>query len=230
MARSEMPPFSRQRRTVLTGIAALSSQLVTPIASYASTKQPTSTGREKMDVDRFVEDCVIANQESDAQAAVKEVLARAVSTPHAVIASLGEPDKAGLNVLLSSSTLTIFAATWTPQMNLMPHDHLMWANIGIYTGREDNIFWKRSSNGIKAYAAEALFAKDAASLPEDAVHSVTNPLMRFTGGIHIYGGDFFDTTRSQWNPETLEEEPSDGAVIRGIFQRENERLGLETNS
>ncbi|HSM70064.1 MAG TPA: hypothetical protein VK851_00840, partial [Anaerolineales bacterium] len=88
-----------------------------------------------MDADRFVEDCVIANQDSDAQAAVKEVLARAVSTPSAVLAALGEPDKAELNVLLSSPTLTIFAATWTPQMNLMPHNHLMWANIGIYTGR-----------------------------------------------------------------------------------------------
>ena len=183
-----------------------------------------------MDIDRFVEDCVIANQESDAQAAVKEVLARAVSSPNAVISALGEPEKAGLNVLLSSSTLTIFAATWTPQMNLMPHNHLMWANIGIYTGREDNIFWRRSADGIRAYGAEALFVKDAASLPDDAVHSVTNPLQRFTGGIHIYGGDFFDTKRSQWNPETLEEEPSDGAVIRGIFERENERLGLGENS
>ena len=230
MAKSEILPLSLQRRSVIAGVAAISSQLIMPIASYASSKRPTSIGREKMDVDRFVEDCVIANQESDAQAAVREVLAKAVSKPAAVISALGEPEKAGLNVLLSSSTLTIFAATWTPQMNLMPHDHLMWANIGIYTGREDNIFWKRSAHGIEAYGAEALFVRDAASLPEDAVHSVTNPLQRFTGGIHIYGGDFFDTTRSQWNPETLEEEPSDGAVIRGIFQRENERLGLGSNS
>jgi predicted metal-dependent enzyme (double-stranded beta helix superfamily) len=179
-----------------------------------------------MDIERFVEDCVASNREAEAQSAVKEVLARAVSTPDAVIAALGEPERAGLNVLHSSPTLTIFAATWTPQMNLMPHEHLMWANIGIYAGREDNIFWRRSSGGIEAYGAEALFERDAASLPVDAVHSVTNPLLRFTGGIHIYGGDFFDTTRSQWNPETLEEEPSDGAVIRGLFARENQRLGL----
>jgi len=112
-------------------------------------------------------------------------------------------------------------------MNLMPHNHLMWANIGIYTGREDNIFWKRTPNGIKAYGADALFTKDTAMLPEDALHSVTNPLQRFTGGIHIYGGDFFNTSRSQWDPETLAEEPSDGARIREMFQRENERLGLD---
>ena len=58
----------------------------------------------------------------------------------------------------------------------------------------------------------------------DAIHSVTNPLPRFTGYIHICGGDFFDTARSLWNPETLEGEPADGDVIRGIFERENERL------
>ena len=226
MANSNKLGFRAQRRAVIAGLAAASSQLVFSGLSIASTKLPTSIGGERMDVDRFVEDCVAANQEADAQAAVNEVLARAVSTPNSVITALGEPAKAGLNVLLRSPTLTIFAATWTPQMNLMPHNHLMWANIGIYTGREDNIFWKRTSGGIEAFGADALFVKDTAMLPEDALHSVTNPLQRFTGGIHIYGGDFFNTTRSQWNPETLEEEPSDGAVIRGIFEHENERLGL----
>jgi len=194
---------------------------------HAGIKQPTSIGREKMDIDRFVEECISANQEVDAQAAVNAVLEKAVSTPNSVIAALGEPARAGFNVLLRSPTLTIFAATWTPQMNLMPHDHLMWANIGIYTGREDNIFWRRTADSIEAFGAAALFEKDTAMLPQDALHSVTNPLLRFTGGIHIYGGDFFNTTRSQWNPETLEEQPSDGSVIRGIFQRENERLGIK---
>lgn len=179
-----------------------------------------------MDIDQFVADCIAANEEADAQKAVSDVLARAVSTPDKVLAALGDPQRAGLNVLLRSPALTIFAATWTPQMNLMPHEHLMWANIGIYTGREDNIFWRRTPDGIKAFGADALCVKDTAMLPVDALHSVSNPLQRFTGGIHIYGGDFFDTPRSQWNPETLEEEPSDGAVIRGIFQRENERLGF----
>ena len=183
-----------------------------------------------MDIDRFVADCVAANEETNAQAAINDILARAVSNPTNVLAALGDPDKAGLTVLLASPKLTIFAAAWTPQMNLMPHDHLMWANIGIYTGREDNIFWKRTSEGIKAYGADALFVKDTAMLPEDALHSVTNPLKRFTGGIHIYGGDFFDTTRSQWNPETLVEEPSDGDKIREMFRRENERLGLDMDS
>ena len=184
-----------------------------------------------MDLDRFVEDCVAANEGPDAQEAVRQVLERAVSEPRAMQQALmqkamGEPEQAGIHVLHRSESLTIFNATWSPQMNLMPHNHLMWANIGIYTGREDNIMWRKTADGIEAFGAEALFEGDTAALPVDAIHSVTNPLLRFTGGIHIYGGDFFDTTRSQWDPETLAEEPSDGTVIRGIFERENERLGI----
>ncbi|MCG6928595.1 MAG: CPBP family intramembrane metalloprotease [Acidobacteria bacterium] len=69
-----------------------------------------------------------------------------------------------------------------------------------------------------------------ATLPEDVIHSVTNPLPRFTGGIHIYGGDFFDTARSQWDPETLREEPSNGATIREMFERENALRALSLPS
>ena len=180
-----------------------------------------------MDVDRFVEDCVAANKEGDAQAAVRDVLARTVAEPKAVRKALGEHKRAGINVLYRSDTLTIFDAVWTPQMNLMPHDHLMWANIGIYSGREDNIFWERSGNSIDAVGVKALFEGDAEMLPIEAIHSVTNPLLKFTGGIHIYGGDFFDTPRSLWDPESLEEGPSDGEIVKQIFEDENKRLGLD---
>lgn len=109
-------------------------------------------------------------------------------------------------------------------MNLMPHNHLMWASIGIYTGREDNILWRKKEGSLEAHDVRCLFAGDVATLSQDAIHSVTNPLERFTGGLHIYGGDFFATERSQWNPETLDEEPSNGVDIRGIFERANERM------
>ncbi|HET7202425.1 MAG TPA: hypothetical protein VFI92_03570 [Steroidobacteraceae bacterium] len=177
-----------------------------------------------MHLERFIEDCVRASESVDPQAAVLEVLTRAVRQPAALLAALGEPGAAGIAVLHRSASLTIFNATWTPRMNLMPHNHGMWANIGIYTGREDNILWRAGPQRLEAVGACALFAGDAAALPLDVIHSVTNPLPRFTGGIHIYGGDFFATTRSQWDPETLQEEPSDGAAIRSIFERENERL------
>jgi predicted metal-dependent enzyme (double-stranded beta helix superfamily) len=194
------------------------------LGSVARSHAPANTASAPIDRDRFVADCITASREHDPLAAVLEVLARTVSVHRAVLASLGEPTQAGITVLHRSTTLTIFSATWTPQMNLMPHNPLMWANIGIYTGREDNLLWRKATPRLEAFGAHALFAGDALALPVDVIHSVTNPLPRFTGGIHIYGGDFFATARSQWNPETLVEEPSDGAVIRKIFERENERM------
>ncbi len=177
----------------------------------------------QFDRDRFVEDCVAANAEAQPQAAVKEVLACAVSDHGSVLDALGPPTEAGLDVLLRSPSLTIFAAKWTPQMNLLPHNHAMWALIGIYTGREDNILWKRRDGTIQAKGAASLFVGDVTALGPDAIHSVTNPLMRFTGGLHIYGGDFFGVHRSQWDPETLEEQPTDGDSMRAMFDRENSR-------
>ena len=211
------------RRTLLVGSAAASALWNRPAPALA--EGPARTPEPIPEMARFVEDCIAASREDDAQAAVLEVLARAMRDPGAVLAALGEPTRAGIRVLHRSKDLTIFSATWTPQMNLMPHNHRMWANIGIYTGREDNILWRKSETGIGAHEARALFKGDAVALPADVIHSVTNPLPRYTGGIHIYGGDFFDMKRSHWNPETLAEEPSDGATIAAIFARENARAG-----
>jgi predicted metal-dependent enzyme (double-stranded beta helix superfamily) len=232
MNRNATPPVDITRRNLLVAgtAAAVSGGLVLSHAAGADPKPFTPARKSALDIDRFVADCIEANGEGEPQAAVLEVLARAVHDPDRMLAAVGEPHEAGLKVLLRSKTLTIFGAAWTPQMNLMPHNHLMWANIGIHTGREDNLLWRRTDGSIEAFGARALFAGDVVALPEDVIHSVTNPLLRFTGGIHIYGGDFFDTTRSQWDPETLAENPSDGAAIRSMFERENERLRRRTSS
>lgn len=181
----------------------------------------------KFDRDRFVESCIAANRDHDPQAAVRDVLARAVCDASTVLAALGPPTRAGLDVLHRSPTLTIFAAHWAPRMCLTAHDHRLWALIGIYSGREDNILWRRIDGHIEAREAKVLFEGDVSDLPSDAIHSVTNPLERYTAGIHIYGGDFFATPRSQWNPESLQEERSDGAAIRAVFAQENRRICME---
>ena len=176
-------------------------------------------------LERFIEDCIAARAESDAQGAVTEVLARAVSNPSAVIAALGEPAKAELNVIHRSHSLTIFAATWTPRMTVMPHNHNMWAVIGIYSGREDNILWRRrpdaSSSRIEAAGAKALGERETLPLGRDIIHSVTNPIGRLTGAIHVYGGDFFGVPRSEWDPERLVEQPGDVQRTLQLFEESN---------
>ena len=95
------------------------------------------------DLDRFIEDCRAAVREDHTYKAPREVVARAVSDPAAVLARLGEPARAEVQKLYRAPDLTILNVIWGPRMTIMPHNHLMWAVIGIYTGRENNIFWRR---------------------------------------------------------------------------------------
>jgi predicted metal-dependent enzyme (double-stranded beta helix superfamily) len=178
----------------------------------------------KFDLDRFVDDVKRARSEQAGQAAVQEVLARAVSDPGAVIDGIGVPTQAGVHPLLHEKDLTILNVVWAPLMQLLPHDHRMWASIGIYTGREDNILWQRSGSTVKAARAASLSEREVFPLPADAIHSVTNPIKRLTGAIHVYGGDFFATPRSEWDPETLLERRFDLEAARQSFKDATERF------
>ena len=142
------------------------------------------------DLDRFIAECRAAVSLDPSHKSVREIVARAVSEPAAVIAGLGAPARAEVQTLYNSPELTILNVIWGPRMTIMPHNHLMWAVIGIYTGREDNIFWRRlpdeDSGRIEAAGAKSLGEREVEPLGRDIIHTVTNPLPRFTGAIHVF--------------------------------------------
>ena len=177
------------------------------------------------DLDRFIEDCRKAVAEDASHKAAREVLARASSDPAAIIGALGAPKEAGVTPLYKSPELTILNVVWGRRMTIMPHDHRMWAVIGVYTGREDNIFWRRVPDApaglIEAAGAKSLGERCAEPLGRDVIHSVTNPLGRLTGAIHVYGGDFYGVDRTEWDPETLLERPYDFELHRRLFVEAN---------
>jgi len=177
------------------------------------------------DRDRFIEDCRAAVAEDPSHKAVREVVARAVSAPAEVLKALGEPKRGEVQAIYRSDELTILNVIWAPWTTILPHNHRMWAVIGVYSGREDNIWWRRLPGApdgkIEAAGAKALSARDAEPLGRDIIHSVTNPIPRLTGAIHVYGGAFFDVPRSQWDPETLLEGPYSMARTMRIFEDAN---------
>ena len=70
-------------------------------------------------LDQFVADCRAALGENVPQRAVQEVVARAVSTPGALLKTLGEPKRAEMQTLYRSDDLTILNVIWAPWMNLL---------------------------------------------------------------------------------------------------------------
>jgi predicted metal-dependent enzyme (double-stranded beta helix superfamily) len=179
-------------------------------------------------LDYFITDCRTALEADKSHRHVRDVVARAVSDPPAVLKALGEPKRAGLHKLYQASDLTILNVVWAPMMTVVPHNHQMWAVIGIYTGREDNIFWRRipgSPGKVEAVGAKALSVRETEPLGHNIIHSVTNPIPRLTAAIHVYGGDFFNPARrSEWDPEALLEEPFDPDRAVRRFEEANERF------
>src|SRR5215469_5325676 len=177
------------------------------------------------DIDQFIADCRGAVAEDVSHKSVREVVARAVSNPAGVLKGLGEPGRAEVQKLYHADNLTILNVIWGPRMTIMPHNHQMWAVIGVYTGREDNIFWRRvpgrADGKVEAAGARALCERDAEPLGRNIIHSVTNPISRLTGAIHVYGGDFFGAERSEWDPETLQESRYDAAKTMRLFEEAN---------
>jgi predicted metal-dependent enzyme (double-stranded beta helix superfamily) len=183
------------------------------------------------DLDQFIADCRTALAADRSHKLVREVVARAVSEPSAVLKHLGEPRRAVLQKVYHSPELTVLNVIWGPMMTIMPHDHRMWAVIGMYSGREDNIFWRRipgdPGGRVEAAGARALCAGDAEPLGRDIIHSVTNPIARLTGAIHVYGGDFFAAERSEWDPESLLEGRFDAERAVRRFEQANTMLPKE---
>ncbi|NND18882.1 MAG: hypothetical protein HKN98_09930 [Silicimonas sp.] len=175
------------------------------------------------DVDRFIADCREAVDNDPTHLATAEIVRRAMSDPSGVLATLGEPTEPGITPLYQSSDLTILNLAWKPSTTIPPHNHEMWAVIGIYGGREDNIFWRRIKDHpeglIEAAGARALSTGDVCPMGSDIIHSVTNPVPKLTAALHIYGGDFFEAERSEWEPEGLTEHQLDMEAVRARFSK-----------
>jgi predicted metal-dependent enzyme (double-stranded beta helix superfamily) len=176
------------------------------------------------DRNRFVQDCRDALLESPG--AVREVVAEAVSDSAGIMSELGEPEHAGITPIYRSDDLTILNFVWAPCMSLMPHNHQMFAVIGIYSGREDNIFWRRMETSIAAVGAKSLGVGEVAELGRDIIHSVLNPIGKMTCAIHVYGGDFFapHEPRSAWDHETLIEQPWNVDAVKTLFREAETRF------
>jgi len=197
------------------------------------------TKMNRFQIENFVAACRDAVAGTDAERAVRELVAEAVFDPGSVALALGDPEHAGLETLYRGPNLTVLNFAWAPWMCFKPHNHNMWSVVGIFSGREDNVFWRRTPNetaaarsieagparSIEAAGARSLGVREVALLGRDIIHSVTNPIGKMTRAIHVYGGDFFapPEPRSEWDPETLTERPWDMEATQRLFAEADAR-------
>ena len=176
------------------------------------------------DVGELVVACRDAAADPEPRLAIRDVLERAVSDPGAIAEAL-PPTRAEILPLHVSPELTVLKVVWAPGMLLGPHDHRMWAAIGVYSGGEDNRFYRRHGDGLDDSGDRSLSPRDVLLLGDDVIHSVYNPTTEHAGAIHVYGGDFFTMPRSQWTGDPFREEAYEVDRVRSLFEDANAALG-----
>jgi predicted metal-dependent enzyme (double-stranded beta helix superfamily) len=174
------------------------------------------------DVDALVAECRAAITETEPRLAVRDVLDRVVANGDEVATAL-RPEEGGITMIHNAPDLTVIHVVWAPGMYIYPHDHRMWAAIGVYAGREHNEFFRRAPGArtLVESGGKQLDAGDVVVLGDDTIHAVTNPLDRLTAAIHVYGGDFVRRERSQWGPGEREERPYDVEQTNRLFADAN---------
>ena len=151
-------------------------------------------------------------KEDRGPAATKEVLEHAVRDRRLIEELPLEP---GVKVLHGAEDLTILHVAMAERPigagNPIPHNHLMWALIGVTHGSEENEFFRRSERTIEPSGRWARIAEgEVLMMGDKTIHSVKNPSSeRLSSALHVYGGNLIAAEKAMWCEPDWTEEPFD---------------------
>jgi len=132
---------------------------------------------------------------------------------------LGDADRSTYEALYRGEDILVLHGVVPPTpAPVAPHDHRMWAVIGVYQGLEHNeLFVRADGGGLDTVDRFAIGAGQVRTLDPSTIHSVQARGDRYLGAIHVYGGDLFDTPRSRWIDDI--EQPMDESALPAFFDR-----------
>lgn len=160
-------------------------------------------------LDDFVADCREALAAADPGAAVAAAMEPLVASADSLDALIEarRPKPGAAVVVHRSDDLTVMALEVPAGFVSPPHNHTVWAVVGIYRGAEDNVFYERQEHGIRETGRAVLPSGGCLALGPEAVHAIANSGDGPMRALHVYGGDLFATSRSEWDLVTGEERP-----------------------
>lgn len=176
------------------------------------------------DLDEFLARCQEALGTTQPILAVSDLVERAVADPDSMAAAL--PDR-GVTVMLQDPDLTVLSVVvpgGLPLSTAVPHNHRMWAVVGVFGGQEDNRFFRRDTDTLADSGGRSLKVSDTLVMGADTIHSIHNPFEHSAlAAIHVYGGDLLGVPRSMWTGSPYREEPYDDKKVLGKdgFRRPN---------
>jgi predicted metal-dependent enzyme (double-stranded beta helix superfamily) len=132
---------------------------------------------------------------------------------------LGMADRSTYEALYRGHDLLVLHGVVPPTPRPVdPHDHRMWAVIGVYHGQEDNQLYARTDDAtLEPTERFSVRAGEIRALDASTIHSVRAAGGGYLGAVHVYGGDLFGTPRSTWRNGV--EFPNDESALPAFFER-----------
>jgi predicted metal-dependent enzyme (double-stranded beta helix superfamily) len=171
-----------------------------------------------MRIQELVEGCRDAATTHDPVYGVMDVLGAFLHQPHLEV-QLGRADRSTYEVLYRGRDLLVLHGVVPPTPRPVdPHDHRMWAVIGVYHGQEDDQLFARTDDAtLQPTERFSIRAGEIRPLDASTIHSIQAAGGRYLGAVHVYGGDLFGTPRSVWRDGV--EQPHDESALPAFFDR-----------
>ena len=165
--------------------------------------------------DEFVAQCVATVTTSPEPTATRDVVEQAVRDQSLVSELSLDP---GVRILHGSEDLTILHVVMSGRPvgagDPIPHNHLIWAMIGVTHGSEHNQLFRRAIDSIKPSSEHVVEAGSVFFMDQDAIHAVKNPSTeQVSSALHVYGGDLIGAAKSMWCEPYMSELPFDFQVV-----------------
>jgi predicted metal-dependent enzyme (double-stranded beta helix superfamily) len=171
-----------------------------------------------MDIRDLIDACREVAGGDDPTPDVAELVGAFLHQPH-LPRLLGDGDRSTYEALYRGEDILVLHGVVPPTpAPVAPHDHRMWAVIGVYQGLEQNeLFVRAEGGGLDTVDRFTVAAGDVRTLDPSTIHSVQARGDGYLGAIHVYGGDLFGTPRSTWADGV--ECPLDESALPAFFER-----------
>ncbi len=162
-------------------------------------------------IEEFVARCVSAVTADGRSEATREVVEQVVRDQRLTEKLSLDP---GVRLLHNGEDMTILHVVMAKRPlgagEPLPHNHLMWAVIGVTHGSEQNAFFERSEHTITPSNGRVVTEGEVIVMDEGAILSVKNPsTSRLSSALHIYGGHLISAEKTMWCDPGLSEQPFD---------------------
>ncbi len=142
----------------------------------------------------FVKDARAAATSEHPTKAVRALLEETIKNPELA----AEKFRGGGEVevqLFEDDTVSIWSCCFRPEFVMPPHEHKMDVHIGVVSGGEKNIMFRREGGSLKHVSTKVVNPGEVLSLGADGIHAVTADGGKPSHALHVYLGPLMQVKR-----------------------------------